>query len=110
MSTTDTQVELRKQIKLLRDRNDEIYDEAAANSALCIGLLRKIYDERFRLKPGDIVSSQGKLYKVKEVIVRASDDPDGKPGLLAHPQRATTEAFGTTVRNLFNDWEIVSQA
>lgn len=101
--------ELKKSIRVLNKDSDDMYKEIAKNQETVIGMLRAIYDAKYRLKPGDVVAQAGKLYQVKDIIVRAGDDPDGKPGVCGYSQRATG-VFGTTVRNLYNDWEIVSQA
>jgi hypothetical protein len=107
--STITKEKLKESIMILRAERNVMYKEIAAKSEAEILLLRTLYDERYHLKEGDIVSQNGKPYKVKDVIVRVDDDPDGKPGVCGYVQRATG-VFGTSVRNLYNDWEIVSQA
>lgn len=104
-----TITELSEDILLLNHDRETLYQRIADNSSTVIEKLRKLYDLKWGVKPGDVVESQGEEYRVVDIVVKADHDPNGRPWITANPRRRDNGHFGTTVRNLFSDWEKVNK-
>lgn len=102
-------MDLMENVRLLNKARKELYSLLERNGIAIVNNLTAIYEHKIGVKVGSIVESGGEEYRVTDVVVRVEHEPNGKPWVHGNPRRNCDGEFGTVVKNLFSDWELVTK-
>jgi len=93
--------ELKRQLAVLEARLEPLLEDRRRLNAEISAQELLLIKAKWGLYEGMIVKRRGLEYQVVEI-----SDKYGKPWLAGHPRRKDG-SFGTVVRNLYNEWEMV---